>query len=406
VTRPSGGLTIVATGYIVRGPLAGPTWQHLQYVRGLLDLGHSVYFLEDSDDYAGCYDPVRDVIDNDPTYGLAYAARVFERVGCAEHWAYHDAHAGRWHGPRGADIVARCRDADVLVNVSGINPLRSWTREIPVRILVDTDPVFTQIRHLTDPAAMASARAHTAFFTFGENFGRPGCTMPDDGLPWLATRQPVVLDLWPVTPPPATGRYTTVMLWDSYRSREYAGIRYGMKSASFPPFIEFPRRIRPQLEVAIGGAGAPRAELEATGWTVANSLDMTRDPWTYQAYLQASRGEFGLAKEGYVKSGCGWFSERSLSYLASARPVIVHDTGFTHWLSTTHGVIAFRDVEDACTAVAEVEANYGAHCAAAREVVQSHFAADRVLASLLDRAFARPASHATGVAQHMTAVRT
>jgi hypothetical protein len=195
------------------------------------------------------------------------------------------------------------------------------------------------------------------------------------------------------------------MLWDSYQSREYGGIRYGMKSASFPPFIDLPRRVRPQLEVAIGGAGAPRAELAAAGWTVANSLDMTRDPWTYQAYLQASRGEFGLAKEGYVKSGCGWFSERSLCYLASARPVIVHDTGFARWLSTTHGVVAFRDVEEACTAIAEVEANYRVHCAAARDVVQSYFAADRVLASLLDRACGRPASDAAGFARRTAATR-
>lgn len=157
--RPTGGLTIIVTGYVVRGPLAGPTWQHLQYLKGLLGLGHSVYFVEDSDDYPGCYDPERDLTDTDPTYGLAYAAHVFERAGCADRWAYHDTHAGRWHGPRAEDIVARCGQADVLLNVSGINPLRPWTREIPVRILVDTDPVFTQIRHLSDPAAMAEARA-------------------------------------------------------------------------------------------------------------------------------------------------------------------------------------------------------------------------------------------------------
>jgi hypothetical protein len=76
---------------------------------------------------------------------------------------------------------------------------------IPARALIDTDPVFTQVRHLTSADDMASARGHTAFFTFGENYGRPGCAIPEDGLPWLPTRQPVVLDMWPLSAPPRTG---------------------------------------------------------------------------------------------------------------------------------------------------------------------------------------------------------
>lgn len=83
--------------------------------------------------------------------------------------------------------------------------------------------------------------------------------------------------------------------------------------------------------------------------------------------------------------------------------MIVQDTGFTRWLETTHGVVAFRNVDEACAAVAEVESNYREHCAAARDVVQSYFAADRVLASLLDRACSRPASRAAGVARRAAA---
>ena len=42
-------LRVVVWGYIVRGPLGGLAWHHLQYVLGLSQLGHDVWFVEDSD---------------------------------------------------------------------------------------------------------------------------------------------------------------------------------------------------------------------------------------------------------------------------------------------------------------------------------------------------------------------
>ena len=78
------------------------------------------------------------------------------------------------------------------------------------RVLVDTDPVFTQVRHLTDAASRETARQHTAFFPFGENIGSDIGRIPDDRLNWLPTRQPVVVDAWPLTPGPRDGKFTTV----------------------------------------------------------------------------------------------------------------------------------------------------------------------------------------------------
>ena len=146
-------LRIVVLGYIVRGPLGGLAWHHLQYVLGLAQLGHDVYFLEDSDDYPSCYDPSRHVFDTDPTYGLRFASSTFERLGLTERWAYHDAHTSQWFGPCGERITDVCRDAVLALNVSGLNPLRPWLLQVPKRIFIDTDPVFTQIRHLQDPGA-------------------------------------------------------------------------------------------------------------------------------------------------------------------------------------------------------------------------------------------------------------
>src|SRR4051794_18330466 len=79
-------LRIVVLGYVVRGPLGGMVWSNLHYLMGLASLGHDVYFVEDSDDYPSCYDPVRCLTDTDPTYGLGFAERTFARIGFGERW--------------------------------------------------------------------------------------------------------------------------------------------------------------------------------------------------------------------------------------------------------------------------------------------------------------------------------
>jgi len=368
-------------------------WHHLQYAMGLARLGHDVYFIEDSgDDEDCCYDPDRDVVDSIPDYGLAFAAAVFPRVGLADRWAYHDAHRSTWHGPSGARAEVLARSADLVVNLSGINPLRPWLADIPARAFVDTDPGFTQVRHLTEPERFDLASRHTSFHTFAENIGRPACTVPDDGLPWKPTRQPIVLDQWPVTPAPAGGPFTTVMQWDSYPARDYAGRRYGLKSDSFAPFLDLPNRAQATFELALGAPGPVRDRLIAHGWLVRDPRPPTRDPWTYQRFIQESRAEFSVAKQGYTTTRSGWFSERSAAYLASGRPVLVQETGFSDWLDPCLGVVAFTTADEALAGVRELAANYPAHCRAARAVAEEYFDARKVLPRLLEDAMGRDAA--------------
>ena len=379
-------LRILVLGYIVRGPLGGLTWHHLQYVIGLRQLGHDVYFLEDSDDYPSCYDPVRDVTDANPGYGLRYATGVFGKAGLEDRWAYYDAHARRWLGPCARRAEELCSTAELLLNLSGVNPLRPWHEHVPWRALVDTDPVFTQISHVTDPDARKRARRHGAFFSFAHNVGGEACSVPNDGLRWQPTRQPVVLDAWPVTPGPRNGSFTSVLQWDSYEPREHDGTRYGMKSESFRPYADLPRRTAATFELAVGSPGAPRTALRERGWTVRDPRPLTRDPWTYQRYIRGSKAEFGVAKHGYVVSRSGWFSERSTAYLASGRPVVAQNTGYSDWLPTGSGLIPFESPDGALAAVEEVSSRYESHSRAARALVEEHFDSRKVLPPLIEAA--------------------
>ena len=350
---------------------------------GLRRLGHDAYFIEDSDDYPSCYDPDRFETGVDPTYGLRFAESVFQRVGLGDRWAYYDAHQAAWHGPRCADATEICESADLVLNLSGVNPLRPWTSNSPARVLVDTDPAFTQIRHIEDPSARALADRHTAFLTFGENVGAPDCLIPDDGFPWQPTRQPVVLDAWPREAAPQEGGFSTVMQWESYPERRHAGVVFGMKSASFERVMELPSRIDARFELAIGSESAPRDLLRSKGWGVRDPLTVSLDPWVYQDFVTASRAEFTVAKQGYAVSRSGWFSERSAGYMACGRPVITQDTGFSTWLPTGKGVLAYTNFEEAVACCEDVAERYEEHCQAARELVETFFDSDRVLGELV-----------------------
>lgn len=380
----SGNLRVIVLGYIVRGPIGGLAWHHLQYLIGLRKLGYDVTFVEDSDDYPSCYDPSTNSIGTDASYGLKFVSRVLEKFGLERHWAYYDAHEVRWRGPESTRIQQVCEHADVLLNISGVNPLRPWFMAIPHRILIDTDPTFTQIRHLTNADACNEAAKHTAFFTFAENIGQPSCTVPTDGFKWQPTRQPIVLDLWQVFPGPEHGKFTTVMQWESYKKVFWEQREYGMKSDSFEPYLNLPRYCGQPFEIALGSENAPRKLLVERGWQLQNPLEVAKDPWSYQEYIRRSKAEFSVAKHGYVVTNSGWFSERSAAYLASGRPVVTQDTGFSRCLPAGDGLLSFSGPENAVTAIENVCMDYAHHCAMARAIAENYFDSKNVLRNLID----------------------
>jgi hypothetical protein len=374
-------LKIVCSGYLIRYPLGGFSWHHLQYLVGLERLGHEVSYFEDYGWPNSCFDPARNDTTADPSYGITYLLSMLQPYDLYDRWSYL-AEDGTAHGMSRERLSQLCSECDVYLNLSGIN----WIPELTQcrrRVLVDTDPVFTQIGG--HGLGGAFHRYHR-LFTYAENVHRPGCDMPTGGARWLPTRQPVVLDLWPVQAGDPGAPFTTVVNWSAYGDREHEGRVYGQKDREFEPYFSLPRDTDESMEMTANVPAPVRERLLDGGWTLADPLEITRDPWTYQRYLRASLAEFGVAKHGYVSTRCGWFSDRSSAYLATGRPVIVQDTGFSAFLPHGEGLLAYRTPDEAVAAIRRLrDDEYDTHCSAARAVAEEYFDARRVLNDLLER---------------------
>lgn len=180
------------------------------------------------------------------------------------------------------------------------------------------------------------------------------------------------------------------MQWNSYRSVSHEGVNYGMKADSFMPYISLPAATNCRFQLAVQGSQTPFDLLRASGWELVDAPAISRDPWTYEAFIRASRAEFSVAKQGYVVSRSGWFSERSCHYLAMGKPVVVQDTGFTSWLSAQKGVLPFSTPAEAMEQLDCLAADYPGHCRSAREVAEIYFDSRTVLQDLLDRVASTP----------------
>lgn len=371
----------VVCGIAGQLPLAGVALHYLQYCLGLRDLGVDVAYLEDNQ--AWPYDPYLNRPDAEAAYTRAWLAELFGAFELP--WAYRDPR-GRYWGTLG-EAAAYCASADLLLNVSGGHRLEPHHRAARMVALIDTDPGFVQVAAAQgDARTRAWLAEHDLLFTFALSVGRPGCRLPQDGFQWRPTRQPVHLDLWSSVPDQPGTTYTTVMNWRAYDPTEWLGERWGQKDAEFPLVLALPERTGLPLEVALGGAQAPRDDLRQAGWRVVDPREPTRTVWTFLDYIAQSRGEVTVAKEAYVRSRGGWFSERSANYLAAGRPVVAEDTGWSEHLPSGEGLLAFSTGEEAEAALRDVEGDLARHAPAARALATREFDARAVLSRLLSEA--------------------
>jgi hypothetical protein len=385
---------IVVLGGMAQMPYAGVAWQVLHYLEGFRRLGHDVVYIEDTG--AWPYDPDRDSYTNDAEPGARRLEGIMERSGFGDRWAYRDASRDDaiW-GMSKERFDAALAEADVLVNLSGMTILREQHRAAPVRIYLETDPVTPQLEVASgDQSTIDILAAHTAHFSFGERLGSDGCGVPVERFDYLATRQPVVLDWWQPSesfpqPPPGEMRFTTLANWEqTHRDVEWQGKTYTWsKSVEFLKLLEVPRLSGVIFEPAFAlDDQRTLAMLKRFGWRVVPIGPLSRDLDRYREFIAGSTAEFSAAKDQNVRLCTGWFSDRSATYLAAGRPVVVQDTGFDVALPTGEGILAFRTADEAVSAIGEVASDYPRHSRAARELAEAYFDAKMILTRLLDEA--------------------
>ena len=387
--RPARG-PVVVFGIAFLYPLAGVTWQFLHYLVGLRRLGFDPYYVEDSSRWV--YDPALVDVTPDPARNIAAVVPALEAHGFGDRWVSR-VHAldGRCYGLSEARLRALYRDAVAMLNVTGAQEVREEHLACRRRLYVETDPVATQLGVAEgDPKAMEQLAAHDLLFTFGENFGRADCGVPLERFTWHPTRQPVVLDFWPRARPLPDAPYTTIATWRHQKDRVFRGeTYYWSKEREFLKILDLPQRRPAPFELALDiTPDAPEAEpmLREHGWRVVPAARVSREITTYRDYIRNSRGEFTVAKDQNVRLRSGWFSDRSACYLASGRPVITQETGFSNILPSGRGLFGWRDAEGILGAVDTIASDYEGHCRAASEIAAEYFAAERVLGSLMERA--------------------
>lgn len=388
-------LRIIVTGLIAQYPLGGVAWDYLQYVLGAIRLGHDVYYIEDSGQWP--YNPIEGGLGKDGAYNADYLAGIMSRFGLTERWAYHfpggalpggEIFRSEWFGL--SDKIRRdvVRSADLLINVSsGIGNVLRYDG-VQRLAYIDTDPVFTQIRLLTERTEFRNqVDAHHLHFSYGECLPE---TVVSTGHRWRPTRSPIVLSEW--NPSVAYREvFTTVMNWTSFNDVTYRGQLYGQKDVEFYRFLELPTLVYPTaLELAVNPAGNTRSTpwnlLLQKGWRLVDPAKVCPDLDSYRRHIETSMAEWSVAKNGYVIGQPGWFSERSACYLAAGKPVVVQDTGFPAILPVGEGILPFRTIDEAAAAIHQVRGNYARQAKAARVIAEEYFDSDKVLTHLIKEA--------------------
>ena len=376
-------VTILLSGMVAADPgLGGATWAVLQYVLGLRRLGHDVYLVE----------PVRStslapagavLADSD---NARYLRAVAADFGLETRSALVLAGTTETVGLPYAELRRAAERADVLLNINGILTEEPLFEPVARRVYLDIDAGFNQLWHATQGIDRGFA-GHTRHVTIGQAIGEPGCPVPDCGIEWEKTLQPVVLEHWPVANGIRYDALTTVGNWRGYGSFEHDGVFFGQKAHSLRPLIDLPTRTDEEFVLALAihpDETRDLEALEANGWRLADPAQVAATPAAYREFIQSSKAEFGLVKHGCLAAPCGWFSDRSVCYLASGRPVVAQETGFSRFVPTGEGLFAFETTDEALAAVEELRRDYPRHARAARELAQEYFDSDKVLTRMLE----------------------
>lgn len=376
-------------GLVGRYPLAGVAWQALHHLVGFEKLGLECWYLERTG--APPYAPREGGVATSAAGSLAFLDDTLPRHGFAERWGYWDCLTERWHGPGAARAEELIRDADVLVNLCGAASPEVAAARRGCLVYVETDPVYEQVRMAEgDAASLAFVGGHDVHFTYGVRIGDADCPVPAGGVAWRRTHPPVVVDLWQAPPPRPSAPWRSVSTWRN-RGKDVVlgGRRYHWsKHPNYERVLDLPRHVDGRIELALSTPGEDevRARFAAQGWELVDPLAVSSDVDVYRRFVQESGGELSVEKEDLTELRPGWFSDRSVCFLAAGRPCVLQDTGFGARVPVGEGLLAWRDREEAVEAMARVAADRPRHARAALRIAREHFEARVLLPEMLDAA--------------------
>jgi hypothetical protein len=379
--------TIIIGGSMAQKPgHGGHTWVFLQYLLGFRKLGWDVVFVDQLEPDT-CVNVQGQRCSLEESENLKYFLKVmkdFELDGC---YALLYGEGDCVIGMSRARLLEKAGQAAVMINVMGYVRNEDVLQRVRRRVFLDIDPGFGQMWQELGLCNMFSG--HHAYVTIGENIGQDGCTVPPCGVEWIPSRQPVDLDYWR---PPADSTYTgftTVASWrGTYGPVEFRGKTYGLRVHEFRRIASLPELTNERFDIALDIHPADQADrllLESNGWTLLQPLSVAGDPHRYRQFIKGSGAELMVAKNMYVETRSGWFSDRSCCYLASGKPVLAQDTGLGSIYPVGEGLVTFKSLDEAVSGVREITGNYARHAQSARMIAGEYFESKKVLRALMDK---------------------
>ena len=363
--------TVVVSGAVAnKHRYGGSIWVRMSWLEALRALGFDVMFVEELRDGgdAGTFAAVMSELQ------VPAALVAGDRI----------------HGMTRDELLDRVEQAALLVNLSGHLRQPDLLRRIRKRVFVDLDPGYTHIWHAE--GRDVGVANHDHHFTVGLNVGTRGCSIPTNSVRWLPIRQPVVLERWPVVDE-GFSAFTTVASWrGAFGPVAWNGRRYGVKAHQFRRFARVPRLSRLPFAIALDlhpADAQDRHLLLRNGWHLSDAASVAT-PRSFAGFVRSSGAEFSVAQDVYVSTVSGWFSDRTVRYLASGRPALVQETGFSRTLPAGDGLLSFRTPREAVARARDIVERHDHHRRAARTLAEEFFSPEHALAPLLETSGVAP----------------
>lgn len=380
------GLRIVLGDRTLRYLKGGGHWAvRLQYLLGLRDIGCDVSLLEV---WPSSGSPSKDAHHVDRflarlrEYGLHRKATVLV---FDEEPDTHDLASATCYGRTKEELVRLIDDADILWNLTA-SIKRPLLDRFSRKTLIDLDPGVLHVSALTVDMHISS---YDAFLTVGTNIHDVDSTVPTLGVEWTVFLPFVYLPLWTVAGdrgPEAP--ISSVTHWNWREISHEDQVLSLSKRKAYLQYVSLPVRSGRPFELAVHiperDPHGDRALLKENGWTLVDPHEVAKTRSAYQGYIAHSRAEISCPKPIFKDLRTGWVSDRSACYLASGRPVLAEDTGFSNHLPVGDGLLSFTDVSEAAAGVEEIDSNYDHHMRSARAMAEEFFDSRKCLKGMLD----------------------